>query len=160
MKKQTSIERLAAWLAAPVRVLSLDETLVTRRSWQARFIDPVAAPDKHTRCLCKRPTARESHFRGNTFDWHAFSFVGANVPTDLGAALGTLAHPARRVHAFAEDCTTPGIEIVFATLQDAVRAREPLLLDVYFAPIDLAWSLAFTHEMRMGLGPYLVAAPP
>jgi hypothetical protein len=31
---------------------------------------------------------------------------------------------------------------------------------VYFAPVDLTWSLAFTHEMRMGLGPYLVTAAP
>lgn len=160
MKKRSSEERLAAWLAAPGRPLSLDETLATRRRWQARFIDPVAAPDKHARCICKRPTAREQHFRGNTFDWHAFSFGGANVPADLGAALRSLAHPDKRVHAFVEDCTKPGIEVTFAALEDAVRARGPLLLDVYFTPIDLAWTLAFTHELRTGLGPYLVTAPP
>ena len=160
MKHASPDQRLTEWLAAPARALSMDETLLTRRAWQARFVDPVAAPDKHARCLCKRPTARENHFRGNTFDWHAFSFGGANMPADLGAALGSLAaHPDKRVRGFVEDCTKPGIETTFAALEDAVGTRGPLLLDVYFAPIDLRWTLAFTHEMRMGLGPYLVTAP-
>lgn len=106
--------------------------------------------EKWRRFYAARLHAATRRWKLDGFEWHVFSFAHAPALNGEPALEAYLAeHPAEFV-VCPESDRFPAYRLRGATLPDL----RPLGADVYVAPPDLAWTLAFTHEESLGLGPY------
>ncbi len=92
-------------------------------------------------------TGRWKH---DQFEWHVFSFEFAQAYCGERALAAYQAERARNLVVCPEFATLPAVRLVGATLPDFRRDHA----DVYIWPEDLNWTMAFTHEESLGLGPY------
>lgn len=89
-------------------------------------------------------------YRG--FDWHVFSYGFTRARNGQQA----LEECSRELIAGIEllVCPTNSQLPPASMLANALPSLEVLTLDVLVWPTDLSWTVAFTHEASLGLGPY------
>jgi hypothetical protein len=93
---------------------------------------------------------------GPTGHWKAGQFEWAIFVTEVRALNGpraSLAYTAEQSVDFIvypEVPALPAVRLLDADLRDF----RPINEDVYVWPSDLAWTMAFTHEESIGMGPY------
>jgi hypothetical protein len=94
--------------------------------------------------------ARTGRWQIPEFEWHVFSY--GDSPHKSGAKaveLYRLESPSEW-YAWSQP---PNVPLYYCT-GGSHLALLPLATDVYVFPPDLSWTMAFTHEYSMNLGPY------
>ncbi len=84
------------------------------------------------------------------YEWHVFSFGYARALNGLQAVAEYQDQSERSFIICPERESLPAARVTDGRLPDFRPAGD----DVYVWPEDLGWSMAFTHEESMGLGPY------
>lgn len=97
--------------------------------------------------------AATGRWKHGPFEWHVFSFGHADTLCGDEA-----------VAAYQSECPEVVVVCPESDRLEAVRlhgGRLPTFRgdDVYVWPPDLAWTMAFTHEESLGLGPYFSRRP-
>ena len=96
------------------------------------------------------------------FEWHVFSFEYARAWNGQPATAAYSVEEPTAVIVCPESAKLPAVRLTGGRLPDFGSA----CVDAYVWPEDLAWTMAFTHEESLGLGPYfcrrewVVAEPP
>lgn len=82
------------------------------------------------------------------FEWHIFNTNYVRSLRGGRAVMAYLEQHAQTVIVCPEEPSLPAVRLT--------HGRRPSFpgYDVYIWPEDLAWTMAFTHEESMGLGPY------
>jgi Domain of unknown function (DUF4275) len=98
-------------------------------------------------------------FRG--YEWHIFSYDYAQALNGLPAMEEYLRETPQEFFVIPEDELFNAFRIVGGMLPDL----RPVMDDVVVWPANLDWTMAFTHEESIGLGPYFsrrewLAQPP
>jgi hypothetical protein len=86
----------------------------------------------------------------DNYEWHVFSFAYTRAINGLKAYVEYQRQVADVLIVCPEQAKLPAVRIVGGRLPDF----RPVGGDVYVWPHDLQWTMAFTHEESMGLGPY------
>lgn len=94
--------------------------------------------------------AATGRWKHGPFEWHVFSFEHARALNGERAAAAYAAERPSVVVVCPESPLLPVVRLTGGALPDFRTERE----DVYVGPEDLAWTMAFTHEESLGLGPY------
>ena len=117
-------------------------SLSTRERWEAlqRWREVYAANLHATTGSWKR----------GDYEWHVFSFEFAEALNGHRAVEEYLAQQPHEFLVVPEDESCEAIQIAGGKLPDLRRVRD----DIYVWPTDLEWTMAFTHEESIGLGPY------
>jgi hypothetical protein len=84
------------------------------------------------------------------FEWHVFSFGYARALNGARAMAAYSDERSASLIVCPEDGRLPASKIIQGVLPEFREWRG----DVYVWPIDLSWTMAFTHEESIGLGPY------
>jgi hypothetical protein len=93
--------------------------------------------------------AREGK-RDLRFEWHVFSYGYARSLNGARALEGYEAQTITSIIVCPQSDLLPACRIVGGSLPDFQMADE----DISIWPEDLSWTMCFTHEAAMGLGPY------
>lgn len=94
--------------------------------------------------------AATGRWRPPNYEWHVFSFGYARALKGEKAAAAYAAERPEAVVVCPESAALPAFRLSGGALPN-FRA---VVDDVYVWPADLAWTMAFTHEESMGLGPF------
>lgn len=84
------------------------------------------------------------------FEWHVFSFQHARARNGTQALADYEAQPSQSVVVCPENRKLPAVRLE----GNRLPAFAGLGGDILIAPLDFAWSMAFTHEETLDLGPY------
>jgi len=87
-------------------------------------------------------------YRG--FDWHVFSYEHARARNGDSAMAAYMGETISTILVCPEDGRLPAVRLACRSLPDFRGVRA----DVIVWPEDLSWTMAFTHEESLGLGPY------
>jgi hypothetical protein len=84
------------------------------------------------------------------FEWHVFSFQHARAHNGARALAAYEAEPSQGVVVCPESRKLPAVRLE----GNRLPAFAGLGGDVLISPLDCAWTMAFTHEETLDLGPY------
>lgn len=112
-----------------------------RRQWMRRWRD-VYARGVH---------AATGSWTLGEFDWHAFSYRHARALNGQEAVLAYEEERPKRLLICPEFEELSAVRLLVAKRKPSFRQEYG---DVYVFPEDLSWTMAFTHEESLGLGPY------
>lgn len=128
---QQTLDKCGAW-----RALTPSERAYRIRTWREAF--------------ATRLHEKTRKWKSGDFDWHVFSFQYAPSMNGEEALTAYEAISGGRLFVVPEDS---GLEAVFLRASRLPDFR-PYRGDVIVWPDTLAWTMAFTHEESLGLGPY------
>lgn len=84
------------------------------------------------------------------FEWHVFSFRHARALNALPALQAYRSEPPQPVVIYPEARALPAVLLRGTRLPDFAGRGADLLV----TPLDLSWTMAFTHEETLEIGPY------
>ena len=90
-------------------------------------------------------------WRIEQYDWHAFSYSYTRALNGEKAVLAYEDERPKVLLVCPEEEQLPAVRIRIAKRKPSFRQE---FGDVYVFPEDLSWTMAFTHEESMELGPY------
>lgn len=94
--------------------------------------------------------ASRGRWKIGPYEWHVFSFGHAPALDRRHAIENYKAQDVGSFIVCPEREEFPAARVIGGTLPDYCLKSE----DIYVWPIDLGWTMAFTHEESIGLGPY------
>lgn len=125
----------ADWILLPRR-----EARQAQRRWRATYR------------LCSTLAGRR--WSRNDLEWHVFSFDTFPHLTGEAALAEYRKQAPAEFFVWLEHRDSPCFRCRGGTLPDFSAGR----VDIHIFPADLAWTMAFTHEESLGLGPYFSRA--
>lgn len=111
-----------------------------RDTWQQRWREAYAAG----------LYAATGKWKLGQFEWHVFSFQHARALNALRAVNAYQAEAPQPVIVCPESLALPAVLLRGTRLPDFSHRGADLLV----APPDLSWTMAFTHEESLDIGPY------
>jgi hypothetical protein len=94
--------------------------------------------------------AQTGKWKHDGFEWHVFSFDYARALNGDEAEAAYEAVATGELLIVPEGMNLPAVRLQARRLPSFRASRE----DLYVSPADLSWTMAFTHEESLGLGPY------
>lgn len=94
--------------------------------------------------------AATGKWKRDNYEWHTFSFHHAPAISGVRAAESYLAEAVVPHYVVPEDENWPAFHCASERLPDLRIIAD----DIYVWSEGLAWTMAFTHEQEIGLGPY------
>ncbi|MCY1015537.1 DUF4275 family protein [Pyxidicoccus sp. MSG2] len=94
--------------------------------------------------------AQTGAWKRGELDWHVFSFGHAHALRGSKAQHAYALEPPGALLVIPESEALPAVRLEGEGLPDFSLLRQ----DLYVWPPDLAWTMAFTHELPGGNGPY------
>jgi hypothetical protein len=134
--KTETYDKILASCGGQIEVIDGRERTRLIGAWRERY----AAPLHAARGIWKL----------DNYEWHVFSFGYTRALNGMKACHEYEQQSGDTFIVCPERSKTPAMRIVGGSLPDF----RPAVDDVYVWPEDLNWTMAFTHEESLGLGPY------
>ncbi|MCP3138968.1 DUF4275 family protein [Pyxidicoccus xibeiensis] len=94
--------------------------------------------------------AATGKWKHGQFEWHVFSFKYAHALSGTKAQHAYSLEQPGEVLVIPESEALPALRLEAHLLPDFISLRN----EIHVFPPDLSWTMSFTHEMSIGLGPY------
>ncbi len=140
MTQQQSIEEILVASGTTFAPLAREERWALMQAWREVF--------------ARGTFERTGQWRIPDFEWHTFSSGNSRAKTGARAEAAYASQQAHEFIVWPEDGRIP----MYRCRGNTPPNFAPLETDIYVFPPDLSWTMAFTHEVSMHLGPYFALA--